>query len=369
MNHFFASRTGIISVGLAIGAIAAWLVAQGNPPNMGVCVACFERDLVGALGLHRVDTVQYLRPEIPAFVLGSFAAALLFREFRVRAGSTPFVRLLLGAFAAIGALVFLGCPWRAILRLAGGDFNAVVGLAGLTGGVGIGAWFLKNGFTLGRAREAAKPAGWFMPALMLGLLLLAIAQPSFLFASAKGPGSMHAPILISLGAGLLIGALAQRSRFCTMGSIRDTLLLRDFHLLYGVVAMLVAAFAVNLVLGQVKPGFAGQPIVHSNQVWNFLGMVLSGLAFALAGGCPGRQLILSGEGDTDAGVFVIGMLIGAAFAHNFLLASVPDRINDAVLVVGGPGVNGQIAVAVGLVFCIVLGFVMREKFELQGARA
>jgi hypothetical protein len=37
-------------------------------------------------------------------------------------------------------------------------------------------------------------------------------------------------------------------------------------------------------------------------------MFLAGLAFCLAGGCPGRQLILSGEGDADAGVFVMGMI-------------------------------------------------------------
>ncbi len=363
LSQFFASRKGIIFVGLVIGSLAAWLVFMGNPPNMGVCVACFERDLAGALGLHRAPIVQYLRPEIPAFVLGSLAAALLFGEFRVRAGSTPVVRFLLGAFAAIGALVFLGCPWRAILRLAGGDWNAIVGLAGLIVGIGIGAWFLKKGFTLGRAREALKPAGWVMPGLMIGLLILAIAKPAFIFASEKGPGSMHAPILISLGVGLLVGFLAQRSRFCTMGSIRDAILIRDFHLLYGVVAMLIGAFVVNLVLGQFHPGFAAQPIAHSNSLWNFLGMVLAGLAFALSGGCPGRQLILSGEGDTDSGVFVIGMIVGAAFAHNFLLAAGVDKLVDDVLQVGGPGLNGQIAVGIGLAFCLVLGFTMRERFE------
>lgn len=363
LNRFFASHWGIVAVGVAIGALAAWLASQGNPPNMGVCVACFERDIAGALGLHRADVVQYLRPEIPAFVLGALVAALLFGEFRVRAGSTPIVRFFLGVFAAVGALVFLGCPWRSILRLAGGDFNAIVGLGGLASGIAVGAWFLRNGFTLGRARPALKPAGWLMPILMIGLLALAIARPSFVFASTKGPGSMHAPLIISLGVGLLIGFVAQRSRFCTMGSIRDVVLIRDFHLLYGVAAMLVAAFVVNLMLGQFKPGFAAQPIAHSNHAWNFLGMVLSGLVFSLAGGCPGRQLILSGEGDTDSGVFVIGMIVGAGFAHNFQLASAADRIADAVLQVGGPGFNGQVAVIIGLAFCLILGFSMREKFD------
>ena len=362
-TQFFASCWGIILAGIVIGLLAAILPTLGNPPNMGVCVACFERDLAGALGLHRAAIVQYLRPEIPAFVLGSLAAALLFGEFRARAGSAPIVRFMLGVFAMIGALVFLGCPWRAILRLAGGDLNAIVGLAGLVAGIGIGAWFLRNGFTLGRARETFKPAGWILPGLMIGVLILVFVQPVFILASEKGPGSMHAPILVSLGAGLLIGFIAQRTRFCTMGAIRDALLIRDFHLLYGVVAMLVTAFVANLALGQFNVGFTSQPVAHSNHLWNFVGMVLAGLCFALAGGCPGRQLFLSGEGDTDAGVFVLGMIVGAGFAHNFLLAAGPDKMAEGALVIGGPGINGQIAVAIGLVFCLVLGFTMRERFE------
>jgi len=363
LTKFFGSRWGIVSAGVVIGSLAAFLVNLGNPPNMGVCVACFERDLAGALGLHRTAVVQYLRPEIPAFVLGSLVAALLFGEFRARAGSAPIVRFMLGAFAMIGALVFLGCPWRAILRLAGGDLNAIIGLAGLAVGVGAGALFLKNGFTLGRSRETFKAAGWIMPGLMIGVLILAFVQPMFIFASEKGPGAMHAPILISLGAGLLIGFLAQRTRFCTMGAIRDSLLIRDFHLLYGVLAMLIAAFVVNLALGQFNAGFANQPIAHSNHLWNFVGMVLAGLCFALAGGCPGRQLFLSGEGDTDSSVFVVGMIVGAGFAHNFLLAAAPDKIVEGALVQGGPGLNGQIAVVIGLAFCLILGFTMRERFE------
>jgi len=39
-------------------------------------------------------------------------------------------------FAMFGALVFLGCPWRAFLRLAGGDLNAILGIGGLVAGIG-----------------------------------------------------------------------------------------------------------------------------------------------------------------------------------------------------------------------------------------
>jgi YedE family putative selenium metabolism protein len=359
MKNFFASRWGIISVGAVIGILAALLQKLGNPGNMGICVACFERDIAGALGLHRAGVVQYIRPEIIGFVIGSMIAAYLFKEFRPRVGSAPIVRFVLGAFAMIGALVFLGCPWRAVLRLAGGDGNAILGLLGLTGGIWIGTLFLKNGYNLGRTQSTHTTVGWMLPLIMLGFLVLMLIFPQVegqdqsgvLFYSVKGPGAMHAPLIIALIVGLGIGFLAQRSRFCTMGAIRDVVLFGQTHLLTGFLSLVVFAFLTNLALGQFHPGFTGQPVAHTMHVWNFAGMVLAGLAFALAGGCPGRQLFLSGEGDGDAAVFVMGMIVGAGFAHNFGLASSPK----------GVGPHGIAAVVVGLAVCLFIGFTMRKK--------
>ncbi len=366
MKNFFASRWGPVAAGGVIGILAALLPLWGNPKNMGVCVACFERDIAGALGLHRNANVQYIRPELIGFVLGALIAALLFREFRPRGGSAPVVRFLLGIFAMIGALVFLGCPWRALLRLAGGDLNALLALAGLVIGIGIGVLLMRAGYNLGRSHPAPAVSGWLMPALMVGLLLLAIFRPLFgkdlaIFASKQGPGSQHAVLWVSLVVGLVVGFLAQRTRFCTMGAVRDVLLMGDTHLLGGVVALLVSAFLVNLVLTwttgtpYVNFSFTGQPVAHSNHFWNFAGMVLAGLSFALAGGCPGRQLFMAGEGDGDAAIFVLGMITGAAFAHNFNLAGVPDSAGT----VGGPSIYGQVAVGIGLAFCLILGLVAR----------
>jgi YedE family putative selenium metabolism protein len=136
-----------------------------------------------------------------------------------------------------------------------------------------------------------------------------------------------------------------------MGAIRDVILIKNTHLLSGILGIVVAAFVMNLALGQFKAGFTGQPIAHTDVLWNFMGMALSGLAFALAGGCPGRQLFLSGEGDGDAAIFATGMIVGAGFSHNFSMASSA----------AGTGPYGPLAVIIGLVFCVVLGFTMREK--------
>jgi len=359
LKNFFATKWGIISVGGFIGVFAPLLQKWGNPGNMGICVACFERDIAGAIGLHRAAVVQYMRPEIIGFVLGSLIAAYIFKEFRPRVGSAPIVRFVLGAFAMIGALVFLGCPWRALLRLAGGDGNAILGLAGLICGIWIGTLFLKGGYSLGRTGKTYSSVGWLLPLTMLGFLVLMFifpqvkgeAKSGVLFYSIKGPGSMHAPLIVSLLVGLAIGFLAQRSRFCTMGAFRDLILFRQTHLFLGICALVVVAFIINLIVGQFHPGFAHQPVAHSMSIWNFGGMVVAGLAFALAGGCPGRQLFLAGEGDGDAAIFVLGMIVGAAFSHNFGLASSPK----------GVGPHGIAAVIIGLLVCLFIGFTMRKK--------
>lgn len=361
ISRFLTSRLGPIITGIAVGILAPLLVFWGNPGNMGVCVVCFTRDIAGALGLHRAGLVQYIRPELIGFVLGAMVAALAFKEFKPRSGSAPLVRFLLGMFAVFGALVFLGCPWRAYLRLAGGDWNAIFGIIGLIAGIGLGIVFLRMGFSLGRSRPAPKAVGWVMPVIMVVLLVLLIVEPQFgrdaegkltgpIFFSTTGPGSQHAALIISLIVGLLIGFLAQRSRFCTLGAVRDAILLRDFRLLYGVLALVVAAFATNMILGQFNPSFEKQPVAHTNMLWNFGGMVLAGLAFTLAGGCPGRQLFLSGEGDADSAMFVSGMLVGAGVAHTYSMASSAS----------GPGVFGPFIVIVGIVICAVIGLTMRE---------
>ena len=58
-----------------------------------------------------------------------------------------------------------------------------------------------------------------------------------------------------------------------------------------------------------------------------------------------RQLILSGEGNTDSAMAVLGMLVGAAFCHNFGLASSAAGTTPA----------GRIACIIALAVMLVIG--------------
>lgn len=341
----------IIATGLVIGAVSVLLVSQGNPGNMGFCIACFLRDTAGALGLHQAGVVQYVRPEIIGLVLGALIMSIAGREFKVRGGSSPVTRFVLGFFVMVGALMFLGCPLRMVLRIAGGDMNAVVGLVGFFVGIFGGILFLKKGFSLKKSQPLAKLEGYFLPTINVVLFILLVAAPGVLLFSEKGPGSMHAPIWLALIAGLVVGALAQKSRLCMVGGLRDAVMFKDFYLLIGFAAILVAALVGNLITGAFHFGFDEQPIAFNDGVWNFLGMALVGFGSALLGGCPLRQLVLAGSGNSDSGIAIFGMVAGAAFCHNFGLASSAD----------GPTSAGKIAVIIGFIVVGLIGFCNRQK--------
>ena len=354
----------VILTGVVIGIAALVLTALGNPANMGFCIACFERDIAGAVGLHSAAKVQYVRPEIIGLVLGSFLMALASKEWKARAGSSPALRFVLGAFVMIGALAFLGCPLRMVLRLAGGDLNAVVGLAGFASGIFLGTLFIRKGFTLQRNYATKTLDGTVLPAVMVGLLILFLAVPTLFKLSEEGPGSKHAPFLIALLIALVVGALAQKSRMCMVGGLRDAVMLGDFHLLYGFAAIFVVTLVGNLAMNKFNLGFVLQPIAHSAHVWNLLGMVLVGWGSVLLGGCPLRQLILAAQGNGDSAVTVFGMLVGAALAHNFGLAGNPDSKSEAgELIVGGISTAGKIAVVLGLVVMLVVVILNLPKKE------
>lgn len=344
-------NTLIIITGLIVGALAVLLVKYGNPANMGFCIACFIRDTAGALKLHNAPVVQYVRPEIIGLILGAFAMSLGGKEFKVRGGSSPMTRFVLSFFVMVGALMFLGCPLRMVLRIAGGDWNAIIGLVGFVVGILCGIFFLKKGFTLKKSVPLGIAEGAAMPAISIVLLVLLCAFPALLMFSKEGPGSMQAPLIMALIAGLIVGALGQKTRLCMIGGIRDVVLFKDFYLLSGFVAIFVAALIGNIALGFFHAGFEAQPVAYNDAVWNFMGMLLVGFASCLLGGCPLRQVVLSGTGNADSGVAVLGMLVGAAFCHNFALASSPM----------GPTPNGKVAVIFGIIVTVIVGFMNIRK--------
>jgi hypothetical protein len=251
-----------------------------------------------------------------------------------------------------------------VLRMSSGDISGYVGLVGFALGVGTGAFFLKKGFSLGRSYTIKKESGYVLPLLITVAFLISLFVPSLFAFSEKGPGSMHAAIGLSLGAGIIFGVIAQKSRMCFAGSIRDIILLKDFKLISAIGGVFVVMLIYNIVSGNFKLVAYG-PIAHAQTLWNILSMYAVGLCAVLLGGCPLRQLILAGSGSSDAIVTVIGMFVGAALAHNFSLAGAPASAATAekAASAGGPGINGQIFVIASIIILLIIAFIGIKKKE------
>jgi len=327
-----------------LGAAAIGLVALGNPASTGMCASCFLVNIAGALGVHARESQSYLRPEIPGIVLGAFFAACSGKEFRVRGGGSPVAHFVGGFFILLGCEVFIGCPIKALLRTAGGGIAGAVGLAGLAAGVLFAALYVRDGFSLPDPKALPEGAGLVLPAAAF-LLLLFASGVGVAFAAWTFPAGAHsAPFAASAAAGLLFGAVGQRSRFCVTGSIRTAFLARDFREAAGTAAFLIAALAINLAAGAFSPTLALEPGAHTDLLWAFLALAMVGFGAILIAGCPFRQLVLASSGDLDAAAAVAGMLLAAGLSVRLGVGSSPAGVTAA----------GKLSVLLGCAFFLAL---------------
>jgi YedE family putative selenium metabolism protein len=105
-------------------------------------------------------------------ILGAFLSRLVRGQTEGRAGAHSAARFVLGIWMGLGTLVFLGCPFRMLQRMGGGDLNAVVGLCGFLLGVGVGRLFESRGYTLGKTSVVLTPAG--LPPVVMALIILTL---------------------------------------------------------------------------------------------------------------------------------------------------------------------------------------------------
>lgn len=226
-------------------------------------------------------------------------------------------------------------------------------------GLVIGAFIISVATKEYRSTAGSSP----MIRFILGILILATCS-TLLKASEAGPGSLHAPIIMSLIGGLIFGALAQKSRMCFAGGIRDAILMKNFDLLTIIAGLFVVMLIFNLATGRFVLGFNTPGIIaHSNHLWNILGMYAVGFAAVLAGGCPLRQLILAGQGSSDSAVTVLGMFFAAALCHNFGLASSGTAMNAETgeLVAGAVTPNGKVACIICIIACFIIAFTNKRE--------
>lgn len=341
--------TGLV-LAAGVGVAAGLLVWLGNPANMGLCGACFMRDIAGALGLQANGPVIF-RPEVAGVVLGALGWSLASRRGGSRSGAFAGMRFLLCLFMALGALVFLGCPFRMLQRLGGGDPTAWLALPGFLAGVGVGMCIERRGPTIGRTAPAPWIVGLGGPLTALGLLVLFGA--GVLLGPGPGAGGPppHAPYLAALGIALLAGAALSATGFCAVSAARQVF--RGPRWMLGGAGALVAGYAV-VVLLTGRPAFGAAAIAHDDWLWNVLALGLTGLTGVLAGGCPVRQIVMAGEGNADAFAGAAGLVAGGALAHTLGPVSIVATATDP----GGATTAGKVAVGIGFAFALLYGLLV-----------
>ena len=208
-----------------------------------------------------------------------------------------------------------------------------------------------------------KESGVVISVIAVGILILAVFT-TLLKSSETGPGSMHAPMILALIGGLVFGAFAQKSRMCFAGSIRDIILMKNFDLFCVIAGLFVVMLVFNLATGRFVLGFDTPGIIaHSDHLWNILGMYTVGFAAVLAGGCPLRQLILAGQGSSDAAMTVVGMFVAAALCHNLGLAASGTALDAETqeVIAGAVPLNGKVACVICIVVLFIIAFTNKRE--------
>lgn len=120
----------------------------------------------------------------------------------------------------------------------------------------------------------------------------------------------------SFGLALLFGAIAQHTRFCTMGAIADVVSMGDWtRLRMWVLAMAVAVLGFNALvyLGLIQASnsvYAGPRVGWLSAI---VGGAMFGVGMVLASGCASKNLVRAGTGNLKA-VVVLLVVAFAGFA-------------------------------------------------------
>ena len=139
--------------------------------------------------------------------------------------------------------------------------------------------------------------------------------------------------LASLGLGLVVGYLGQRSRMCSIGGLRDFVLVRDTGLLKGAGALLVAAW-VGFGVARIINGSAGHGLIAAGTTPSGLraviaiavGAIVLGFVATLSGACPLRQHVLAGQGRVGAWSFLAGFYLAAVVYTSWIEPSIGSGV-------------------------------------------
>lgn len=185
---------------------------------------------------------------------------------------------------------------------------------------------------------------------------------------------------------VVMGAVANKTNFCTMGAVSDAVNMGDYNRMRAwLLAIAVAMLGVTLLeyQGLVSPDEAFPPYRQSNLIWieNLVGGFLFGIGMTLASGCGNKTLIRIGGGNIKS-IVVLAIIAVIAYYMTNVFHSDTDQtlmsflfgyetesgatalwIREAAISLTGPQdlgaiVGGEDSTALRFVFGLILGMVL-----------
>ena len=163
-----------------------------------------------------------------------------------------------------------------------------------------------------------------------------------------------------LAIGMLFGIVVQRSRFCMVAAVSNVVLMRDYRQLHAYLAAIAVAVVGTQILelgGWVMVGDSG----YRNPSFDWSGLLFGGLIFGfgsmLAGGCAGRTVVRTGEGNLGALITLLAFGLAAAATYYGVLE--PMRawlfgVTATVLPTEDASLANMLGLPVGVVPTLVL---------------
>ncbi|MEJ5269715.1 MAG: YeeE/YedE family protein [Hydrogenophilus sp.] len=134
----------------------------------------------------------------------------------------------------------------------------------------------------------------------------------------------HTVLASALGTGVVVGAIANRTHFCTMGAVSDWVMMEDLSRLRSWFLAIAVALLLTLGLESARAvdldGNLFPPYRNGNLQWvrHLLGGFLFGIGMTLASGCGNKTAVRVGGGNLKSLVvlMVIGLVAYWLIWHN-----------------------------------------------------
>jgi uncharacterized membrane protein YedE/YeeE len=125
----------------------------------------------------------------------------------------------------------------------------------------------------------------------------------------------------TFGIAIILGAVANKTNFCTMGAVSDWVNMGDLGRIRAwLLAIAVAMLGVVILeyLGLVNAGAAFPPYRAAQLIWaeNILGGVMFGIGMTLASGCGNKTLVRIGGGNIKSIIVLVVIAIIAYYMTN-----------------------------------------------------